>query len=231
MCVSGLNQACGFYLSLVTACCLTSSRRGASWSVSTIFWNRSSRGIRFFGCKHSYLTQILLWSKFYLILEVGAGPHLDVHHVGLVEVGEETFEFEVVWEIEGLSISRSKVFWKLLHIYQQKRKIFISKKEKTFISMTFVAMELGHHISQRVLHQLSVTPGKRNNIVVEKQTVIWDMDAVVIIIITVLPDWVWSPFSGQFHLLQPRTRSRLYVQPTKKGSCWDFIPRENYWLY
>ena len=52
--------------------------------------------------------------------------------------------------------------------------------------MTFVAMELGHHISQRVLHQLSVTPGKRNNIVVEKQ--ICDMDGVVIIIITVLPD-------------------------------------------
>ena len=140
MCVSGLNQACGFYLSLVTACCLTSSRRGASWSVSTIFWNRSSRGIRFFGCKHSYLTQFLLWSKFYLILEVGAGPHLDVHHVGLVEVGEETFEFEVVWEIEGLSISRSKVFWKLLHIYQQKRKIFISKTSQELRMLSSVTI-------------------------------------------------------------------------------------------
>ena len=85
-------------------------------------------------------------SKQYLIFEVGSSSHLDVHHTGLVEVRKKTLKFEVV----------CKRWVDLKKVFQSITKN--SYKFCTFISVIFVPMELGHHISQGIFHQLCVTP-------------------------------------------------------------------------
>ena len=53
--------------------------------------------------------------KAYLVFEVGACSHLDVHNTGLVEVGQQTFKFKVVYKMYIRCYFN--VFAVLFHLY------------------------------------------------------------------------------------------------------------------
>ena len=62
-------------------------------------FGKGPRGVSGSSAAKWLLDQFYFLSNYYLVLEVGAGSHLDVHHTRLVEVRQETFKFEVVCRI------------------------------------------------------------------------------------------------------------------------------------